>query len=103
MKTNKLMAKLSLVLLLSVFFNVGMTANTVHADDWGLDVGYGLNKELNDQSDQTNKQHSVYDSDFDTPYGYHLFGPISDVPMFTPSEAKYIQSTDGANKLSKSE
>ena len=103
MKTNKLMTKLSLVLLLSGFFNVGMTVNTVHADDWGLDVGYGLNKDLNDQSDQTNKQHSVHDSDFDTPYGYHLFGPISDVPMFTPSEAKYIQSTDGATKLSKSE
>ena len=106
MKTNKLMTKLSLVLLLSGLFNVGMTANTVHADDWGLDIGYGLNKDLNDQSDQsdqTNKQHSVHDSDFDTPYGYHLFGPISDVPMFTPSEAKYIQSTDGANKLSKSE
>ncbi len=88
MKTNKLMTKLSLVLLLSGLFNVGMTANTVHADDWGLDVGYGLNKGLNDQSDQTNKQHSVHDSDFDTPYGYHLFGPISDVPMFTPSEVK---------------
>lgn len=100
------MTKLSLVLLLSGLFNVGMTANTVHAADWGLDIGYGLNKDLNDQSeqsDQTNKQHSVHDSDFDTPYGYHLFGPISDVPMFTPSEAKYIQSTDGANKLSKSE
>ena len=44
------MTKLSLVLLLSGLFNVGMTANTVHADDWGLDVGYGLNKGLNDQS-----------------------------------------------------
>ena len=88
MKTNKLMTKLSLVLLLSGLFNVGMTVNTVHADDWGLDVGYGLNKDLNDQSEQTNKQHSVHDSDFDTPYGYHLFGPISDVPMFTPSEVK---------------
>ena len=44
MKTNKLMTKLSLVLLLLGFFSVGMTANTVHADDWGLDVGYGLNK-----------------------------------------------------------
>ena len=88
MKTNKLMTKLSLVLLLSGLFGVGMTAKTVHADDWGLDVGYGLNKGLNDQSDQTNKQHSVHDSDFDTPYGYHLFGPISDVPMFTPSEVK---------------
>ena len=74
MKTNKLMTKLSLVLLLSGFFVVGMKTNTVHADDWGLDVGYGLNKGLNDQSDQTNKQHSVHDSDFDTPYGYHLFG-----------------------------
>ena len=48
MKTNKLMTKLSLVLLLSGFFGVGMKANTVHADDWGLDVGYGLNKGLND-------------------------------------------------------
>lgn len=87
MKTNKLITKLSLVLLLSGLFDVGMTANTVHADDWGLDVGYGLNKGLNDQSEQTSK-HSVHDSDFDTPYGYHLFGPISDVPMFTPSEVK---------------
>ena len=75
MKTNKLMTKLSLVLLLSGLFNVGMTANTVHADDWGLDVGYGLNKGLNDQNDQTSKAHSVHDSDFDTPYGFHLSGP----------------------------
>lgn len=82
------MTKLSLVLLLSGLFGVGMKANTVHADDWGLDVGYGLNKGLNDQSDQTNQKHSVHDSDFDTPYGYHLFGPISDVPMFTPSQVK---------------
>lgn len=106
MKTNKLMTKLSLVLLLSGLFDVGMTANTVHAADWGLDIGYGLNKDLNDQneqSDQTNKQHSVYDSDFDTPYGFHLSGPISDVPMFTPSEVKSFKSTSGENKLSKSE
>ena len=103
MKTNKLMTKLSLVLLLSGFFNVGMTANTVHADDWGLDVGYGLNKDLNDQSeqsDQTNKQHSVHDSDFDTPYGYHLFGPISDVPLFTPSEIKAQRSLDNIKIIS---
>ena len=103
MKTNKLMTKLSLVLLLLGFFSVGMTANTVHADDWGLDVGYGLNKGLNDQSeqsDQTNKQHSVHDSDFDTPYGYHLFGPISDVPLFTPSEIKAQRSLDNIKKVS---
>lgn len=112
MKTNKLMTKLSLVLLLSGFFNVGMTANTVHADDWGLDVGYGLNKglndqslnkDLNDQSDQTNKQHSVHDSDFDTPYGYHLFGSISDVPMYTPSEIKAEDAIMKNKKASKSE
>ena len=103
MKTNKLMTKLSLVLLLSGLFNVGMTANTVHAADWGLDIGYGLNKDLNDQNNQTSKPHSVHDSDFDTPYGFHLSGPISDVPMFTPSEIKYFKSTGGKNKLSKSE
>ena len=99
MKTNKLMIKLSLVLLLSGFFGVGMKANTVHADDWGLDVGYGLNKGLNDQSDQTNKQHSVHDSDFDTPYGYHLFGPISDVPLFTPSEVKAQNASDNYKRI----
>ncbi|MCH4003741.1 MAG: hypothetical protein LKH59_01555 [Lactobacillus crispatus] len=103
MKTNRLMTKLSLVLLLSGFFNVGMTANTVRADDWGLDVGYGLNKGLNDQSDQTNKQHSVHDSDFDTPYGYHLFGPISDVPMYTPSEIKAEDAIMKNKKASKAE
>ena len=100
MKTNKLMTKLSLVLLLSGIFGVGMKANTVHADDWGLDIGYGLNKDLNDQSEQTNKQHSVHDSDFDTPYGYHLFGPISDVPMFTPSEIKAQRSRDKVKIIS---
>lgn len=100
MKTNKLMTKLSLVLLLSGIFGVGMKTNTVHADDWGLDVGYGLNKGLNDQSDQTNKQHSVHDSDFDTPYGYHLFGPISDVPLFTPSQVKLQNSTDNIKRIS---
>ncbi|WP_297952351.1 hypothetical protein [uncultured Lactobacillus sp.] len=100
MKTNKLMTKLSLVLLLSGIFGVGMKANTVHADDWGLDVGYGLNKGLNDQNDQANKQHSVHDSDFDTPYGYHLFGPISDVPMFTPSEIKAQYSRDNFKTIS---
>ena len=102
MKTNKLMTKLSLVLLLSGLFNVGMTVNTVHADDWGLDVGYGLNKGLNDQSeqsDQTNKQRSVHDSDFDTPYGYHLFGPISDVPLFTPSEVKAQYADDNYKRI----
>ena len=103
MKTNKLMAKLSLVLLLSGFFVVEMKTNTVHADDWGLDVGYGLNKGLNDQSDQTNKQHSVHDSDFDTPYGYHLFGPISDVPMYTPSEIKAEDAIMKNKKASKAE
>ena len=99
MKTNRLMTKLSLVLLLSGLFNVGMTANTVHADDWGLDVGYGLNKGLNDQSEQTNKQHSVHDLDFDTPYGYHLFGPISDVPLFTPSEVKAQNASDNYKRI----
>lgn len=94
------MTKLSLVLLLSGIFGVGMKTNTVHADDWGLDVGYGLNKGLNDQSDQTNKQHSVHDSDFDTPYGYHLFGPISDVPLFTPSQVKLQNSTDNIKRIS---
>ena len=103
MKTNKLMTKLSLVLLLSGLFNVGMTANTVHADDWGLDVGYGLNKGLNDQNDQTSKAHSVHDSDFDTPYGFHLSGPISDVPMFTPSEVKNINTSHFDKKASKTE
>lgn len=100
MKTNKLMTKLSLVLLLSGFFNVGMTANTVHADDWGLDIGYGLNKGLNDQSDEINKTHSVHDSDFDTPYGYHLFGPISDVPLFTPSQVRLQNSLDNVKIIS---
>lgn len=100
MKTNKLMAKLSLVLLLSGLFGVGMKTNTVHAADWGLDIGYGLNKDLNDQSDQTNMQHSVHDSDFDTPYGYHLFGPISDVPLFTPSQVKLQNSTDNIKRIS---
>ena len=99
MKTNKLMIKLSLVLLLSGFFGVGMKTNTVHADDWGLDVGYGLNKGLNDQSDQTNKQHSVHDSDFDTPYGYHLFGPISDVPLFTPGQLKLDNSINNIKRI----
>ncbi|KAA8780526.1 hypothetical protein [Lactobacillus crispatus] len=99
MKTNKLMIKLSLVLLLSGFFGVGMKINTVHADDWGLDVGYGLNKGLNDQSDQTNKQHSVHDSDFDTPYGYHLFGPISDVPLFTPGQLKLDNSINNIKRI----
>lgn len=103
MKTNKLMIKLSLVLLLSGFFGVGMKADTVHADDWGLDVGYGLNKGLNDQSDQTTKQHSVHDSDFDTPYGYHLFGPISDVPLFTPSQVRLQNSLDNVKKITGNE
>lgn len=103
MKTNKLMTKLSLVLLLSGFFGVGMKANTVHADDWGLDVGYGLNKGLNDSSDQTNKQHSVHDSDFDPPYGFHLSGPISDVPLFTPSEIKAQNAHYNYKKLSRTE
>lgn len=97
------MIKLSLVLLLSGFFGVGMKANTVHADDWGLDIGYGLNKGLNDQSDQsdqTTNQHSVHDSDFDTPYGYHLYGPISDVPLFTPSQVKLQNSMDNAKRIS---
>lgn len=103
MKTNKLMTKLSLVLLLSSFFNVGMTASTVHAADWGLDVGYGLNKGLHDSSDQTNKPHSVYDSDFDTPYGFHLSGPISDVPLFTPSEVRANEVIDNIVTAPKAE
>ena len=103
MKTNKLMTKLSLVLLLSGIFGVGMKANTVHADDWGLDVGYGLNKGLNDQNDQANKQHSVHDSDFDTPYGYHLFGPISDVPLYTSSEVKAQLASDTYKRITGNE
>ena len=103
MKTNKLMIKLSLVLLLSGLFGVGMKANTVHAADWGLDIGYGLNKDLNDQSDQTNTQHSVHDSDFDTPYGYHLFGPISHVPLFTPSQVRLQNSLDNVKKITGNE
>ena len=91
------MTKLSLVLLLSGIFGVGMKTNTVHADDWGLDVGYGLNKGLNDQNDQANKQHSVHDSDFDTPYGYHLFGPISDVPLYTATGNEEQKMTKADN------